>query len=177
MLDESLDGMARIRDIVNDLKGFARERSRERVDMGELAMSAVRMAAHATRGHARVEKSLAVDVWATVRRARIAQVVLNLLINSVQAIPPGQQSEHRIVVRTFKEGDRACIEVSDTGPGVPTELAERIFEPFFTTRESSGGTGLGLWLAREIVEEEGGSLELRGGPLPGATFRVSLAGA
>jgi PAS domain S-box-containing protein len=177
MLDESLDGMARIRDIVNDLKGFARERSKERVDMGELATSAVRMAAHATRGRARVEKSLAGDVWANVRRARIAQVILNLLINSVQAIPPGRQNEHRIVVRTFKEGERACIEVSDTGPGVPPELAERIFEPFFTTRESSGGTGLGLWLAREIVEEEGGSLELRGGSLPGATFRVSLAGA
>ena len=67
------------------------------------------------------------------------------------------------------------IEVSDTGPGVPPELAERIFEPFFTTRESSGGTGLGLWLAREIVEEEGGTIELCRGPLAGATFLVSLA--
>jgi PAS domain S-box-containing protein len=175
MLDESLDGMGRIRDIVRDLKGFARERSKERVDVSELATSAVRMAAHATRGHARVEKSLSGDVWATVRRARIAQVVLNLIINSVQAIPPGQQGDHRIVVRTFNDGGRACIEVSDTGPGVPPELAERIFEPFFTTRESSGGTGLGLWLAREIVEEEGGTIELCRGPLAGATFLVSLA--
>jgi PAS domain S-box-containing protein len=177
MLDESLDGMARIRDIVHDLKGFARERARERVDVGELATSAVRMAAHATRGHARVDKSLGSDVWATVRRARIAQVVLNLLINSAQAIPPGQQSEHRILVSTFRDASLACIEVSDTGRGVPPELAERIFEPFFTTRESSGGTGLGLWLAREIVEEEGGSIVLCRGALSGATFRVSLAGA
>jgi two-component system, NtrC family, sensor kinase len=177
MLDESLEGMGRIRDIVYDLKGFARERPKEKLDMGELATSAVRMAAHATRGHALVEKSLEGDVWASARRARIAQVVLNLLINSVEAIPPGHQGDHRIVVRTFRDGDRACIEVSDTGPGIPPELAERIFEPFFTTRESSGGTGLGLWLAREIVEEEGGTIVLRKGALPGATFLVSLAGA
>jgi two-component system, NtrC family, sensor kinase len=177
MLDESLEGMGRIRDIVYDLKGFARERPKERVDMGELVTSTVRMAAHATFGHAFVEKNLEGDVWATARRARIAQVVLNLLINSVEAIPPGQKSDHRILVRTFRDGDRACIEVSDTGPGVPAELAERIFEPFFTTREASGGTGLGLWLAREIVEEEGGTIVLRKGTLPGATFLVSLAGA
>jgi C4-dicarboxylate-specific signal transduction histidine kinase len=122
-----------------------------------------------------VEESLTHDVWVTVRRARIAQVILNLLINSTQAIPAGRPSEHRIQIRTFREGARACIEVSDSGPGVPPELAERIFEPFFTTRENAGGTGLGLWLAREIVKEEGGSLVLCPGPLPGATFRVSLA--
>lgn len=174
MLDESLEGMDRIRDIVRDLKGFARERSRERVDLGELVASAVRMAAHATRGHARVAKSLEDDVWATVRGARIAQVVLNLIVNAAQALPPGQGADHRILVRTFKKGDRACIEVSDTGPGVRPDLAERIFEPFFTTRESSGGTGLGLWLAREIVSEEGGSIVLSDGPERGACFLVSL---
>ncbi len=175
MLDESLEGMDRIRDIVRDLKGFARERSRERVDLGELVASAVRMSAHATRGHARVAKSLQDDVWATVRGARIAQVVLNLIINAAQAIPPGHGADHRILVRTFKAGEHACIEVSDTGPGVPPELAERIFEPFFTTRESSGGTGLGLWLAREIVTEEGGSIVLDPGSEGGACFLICLA--
>src|SRR5580658_10003816 len=92
MLDESIEGMGRIHDMVHDLKGFARERSKERVDLGELAASAVRMAAHATRGHAKVDKSLERDVWATVRGARIAQVVLNLLINAAQSIPSGHQS-------------------------------------------------------------------------------------
>jgi PAS domain S-box-containing protein len=177
MLDESLEGMDRIRDIVRDLKGFARERPRERVDLGELVASAVRMAAHATRGHARVARILEDDVSATVRGARIAQVVLNLIINAAQAIPPGQPTENHILLRTFKKEDLACIEVSDSGPGVPPELAERIFEPFFTTRESSGGTGLGLWLAREIVKEEGGTLILRDSPEGGACFLVSLAGS
>ena len=174
MLDESIEGMDRIRDIVRDLKGFARERSRERVDLGELVASAVRMAAHATRGHARVAKTLEADVWAVARGARIAQVVLNLIINAAQAIPSGQAAEHRILVRTFRKGDHACIEVSDSGPGIPPELADHIFEPFFTTREGSGGTGLGLWLAREIVAEEGGSIVLSKGAGRGACFLVSL---
>jgi two-component system, NtrC family, sensor kinase len=174
MLDESTEGMGRIHDMVRDLKGFARERSKERVDLAELVTSAVRMAAHATRGHAKVDKSLERDVWATVRGARIAQVVLNLLINAAQSIPSGHQSEHRIGVRTFQDRGLACIEVSDTGPGVPPELAQRIFEPFFTTRENTGGTGLGLWLAREIVQEEGGSIVLCEAQGRGAKFLVSL---
>ncbi len=177
MLDESLDGMARIRDIVHDLKGFARERARERVELGEIATSAIRMAAHATRGRATVEKLLEADTWAMARSARIAQVVLNLLINAVQAFPLEPHPDNRIVVRTFRHGDRACIEVADTGPGIPMDLTERIFEPFFTTREASGGTGLGLWLARQIVEEEGGSIELRGDSTRGAAFLVSLTAA
>jgi PAS domain S-box-containing protein len=160
ILDESLDGMRRIHEMVRDLKGFARERARESVDLGELARSAVRMAAHATRGHARVTLNLDRDVHATVRSARVAQVVLNLIINAAEAIPPGRQNENSIGIRIWKEGGLAHVEVSDSGPGVPPELAPHIFEPFFTTREKHGGTGLGLWLAREIVEEEGGRIVL-----------------
>jgi PAS domain S-box-containing protein len=177
MLDESLEGMRRIHDMVRDLKGFARERAKERIDLGELAASAVRMAAHATRGHAKVDKSLERNVYATVRGARIAQVVLNLLINAAEAIPFGHQNENRIGVRTWRDQGLACIEVSDSGPGVPPELASRIFEPFFTTREKSGGTGLGLWLAREIVEEEGGHIVLCESQGRGARFLVSLTAA
>jgi PAS domain S-box-containing protein len=174
MLDESLHGMERIRDIVRDLKGLARERSRDKVDLSVVVASAIRMAAHETGGRARVDKHLEPGLYALVRGARVAQVVLNLIVNAAQAIPPGSPGSHRITVRTWREQGRAQIEVTDTGPGVPEGLEDRIFEPFFTTRESSGGTGLGLWLARAIVEEEGGTIEssnLVGG---GASFRLTL---
>ena len=65
--------------------------------------------------------------------------------------------------------------MTDTGPGVPEALGERIFEPFVTTQSSLGGTGLGLWLSRSIVEDEGGSLTWRNRPEGGAVFTVSLA--
>ena len=82
--------------------------------------------------------------------------------------------ENRITVRTRRVGDIARIEVSDTGPGVPSEIRDRIFEPFFTTRERTGGTGLGLWLARGIVEEEGGTLTFHNEAGSGACFIVDL---
>ena len=66
------------------------------------------------------------------------------------------------------------LEVTDTGPGVPDALKRKIFEPFFTTREAAGGTGLGLWLARGIVEEEDGSLNVEDAPGGGARFIVDL---
>jgi two-component system NtrC family sensor kinase len=99
---------------------------------------------------------------------------LNLVINAAQAIPAGAPNDHRIDVRVYRAGDRACIDVSDTGPGVARDLGERIFEPFFTTRESSGGTGLGLWLSRSIIEEEGGTLTYENLPRGGACFTISL---
>jgi two-component system NtrC family sensor kinase len=136
--------------------------------------SAVRMAAHETGGRARVESRLEPGLYAYVRGARVAQVVLNLLVNAAQAIPPGNPASHRIGVRTWREGDSAKIEVTDTGSGVPAEVADRIFDPFFTTRESAGGTGLGLWLARAIVEEEGGTIGTSNLPGSGARFLLEL---
>ena len=177
MLEESLNGMDRIREIVRDLKGFARERSTDVVDLTQIAQSAIRMAAHETRGRARVDRVSDDAVLARVRGARIAQVVLNLVVNAAQAIPPGKPLDNRITVRTRRIGDIARIEVADTGPGIDPEIAERIFEPFFTTRERSGGTGLGLWLARGIAEEEGGSLTFHQEPGGGVCFVLDLPAA
>lgn len=174
ILEESLDGMNRIREIVRDLKGFARERSRDVIDLSQIAHSAIRMAAHETRGRAPVERVLGDNVLARARGARIAQVVLNLLVNAAQAIPPGHPHDHRIVVRTYQKGARAVLEVSDTGHGVPDDLKTRIFEPFFTTHEATGGTGLGLWLARGIIDDEGGTITVGDRPGGGATFTIDL---
>jgi PAS domain S-box-containing protein len=174
MLEDSLNGMDRIREIVRDLKGFARERSRDVVDLSQVATSALRIAAHETRGRARVDRMLDDGVLTHVRGARMAQCVLNLVVNAAQAIPAGDPQDHRIEVRTYRSGDRVRLEVTDTGPGVPDAHKRKIFEPFFTTREATGGTGLGLWLARGIVEEEDGSLDVEDAPGGGARFVVDL---
>jgi C4-dicarboxylate-specific signal transduction histidine kinase len=174
MLDESMSGMERIREIVRDLKGFARERSRSLVDLGQVATSAIRMATHETRGRARVERAFGDGVFANVRGARVAQVILNLIVNAVQAVDAANTRDPRIVVAASRDGERVRLEVSDNGPGVPPALRTRIFEPFFTTREAAGGTGLGLWVSRAIVEDEGGTLNVRESSLGGATFVLDL---
>jgi PAS domain S-box-containing protein len=176
MLDDSLNGMDRIREIMRDLKGLARERSVDLVDLAAVAQSAIRLAAHETRGRARVERVADDSAIARVRGARISQVVLNLVLNAAQALPEGR-AENRITVRTRREGDRAILDVTDNGPGIDPEIASQIFEPFFTTREGAGGTGLGLWLAKSIVAEEGGTLSFVAAPGGGASFVVDLPAA
>ena len=105
------------------------------------------------------------------------QVLANLVLNALQALDAAE--ERRIVVRggrvSAAGGDLVHVDVSDTGPGVPVELREQVFSPFFTTKPR--GTGLGLSLARTMVEEQGGRIELLSNGARGATFRVSLPAA
>jgi CheY-like chemotaxis protein len=107
-------------------------------------------------------------------QARLVQVVLNLLINAWQALPDPDPERHRIEVRTLAELPWAVIEVADTGPGVPPADRPRIFEPFFTTKEIGTGTGLGLFVCRNLVASVGGDIALADRPGGGALFRVRL---
>jgi signal transduction histidine kinase len=105
-------------------------------------------------------------VAADVRQ--IEQAVGNLGLNALQAMGEGG----RLTVGTRRVGDQVEITVTDTGPGIPSEMQERVFEPFFSTKVS--GTGLGLPLVREIVEAHGGQFALRSAPGEGACFTLSL---
>lgn len=98
----------------------------------------------------------------------LKQVLINLLLNAIQASPAGGAIE----VRALPAGDSVVIEVHDEGRGIPVELRERIFEPFFTTRDN--GTGLGLALAFKIVEQHQGALTAGDSELGGAVLRIEL---
>jgi two-component system, NtrC family, sensor kinase len=106
-------------------------------------------------------------VWSW--RGELGQVFLNLALNSCQAMPAGGT----ITVRTRRAATGGIeIEMSDTGPGVPAENRESIFDPFFTTRLNEG-TGLGLFVSQQIIQDHDGELRLvdRAG---GACFAVWL---
>ena len=100
---------------------------------------------------------------------RIAQVIYNIAANARDVMPHGGT----FTVSTRQVSESVELAFSDTGPGVPEELAERIFEPFFTAGKRQGA-GLGLAIARRIVAEHGGELRLEGGEGRGATFVISL---
>jgi GAF domain-containing protein len=100
---------------------------------------------------------------------RMAQVVYNIAANARDAMPHGGT----FTVATQKAGERVEMRFTDTGPGVPTELGDRIFEPFFSYGKREGA-GLGLAIARRIVEEHSGELGLESHEGQGATFVISL---
>jgi signal transduction histidine kinase len=105
-------------------------------------------------------------------RHKLGQVLLNLVVNALQALPAVRRATNRVAVRVRHTTERLLIEVEDNGPGVPAEAASRIFDPFFTTK-TEGGTGLGLAISRRIVEEMGGQISFDS--RPGCTcFAVSL---
>ena len=101
---------------------------------------------------------------------RLRQVLINLVMNGVQACEQGSRVEVAI-----RDADEALeIEVRDEGSGIPEDVADRVFEPFFTTKGAGVGTGLGLPTSRRIVEEHGGTLTLIETGSGGTVFRVTL---
>jgi len=104
-------------------------------------------------------------VWG--RADRLQQVFMNLIDNAHKAMPQGGVLE----IRSFQKGGGVCVQFTDTGMGIPEEMRDRIFEPFFSTW---GGTGLGLSVAREILQEHKGSIDVYGKPGGGTTVLVRL---
>ena len=104
-------------------------------------------------------------------RDRLKQVLLNLVLNAVQAMGPGGV----VTLEAQAARDGVAVVVADTGPGIPPEQLARIFDPYFTTR--AGGLGLGLTIARRIVEAHGGTIDVESRPGRGTRFRVWLPGA
>jgi PAS domain S-box-containing protein len=103
-------------------------------------------------------------------RGQLIQVLTNLLNNAYDAM--NGHGTIRIGIRT--RADRAVLEVTDSGPGIPEQALPHIFEPFFTTKPEGSGTGLGLAICHGIVQAHHGSIEASNLPGPGAMFRVTL---
>ena len=108
---------------------------------------------------------------AAVDRIQIEQVVVNLVRNAIEAMDGGERKELTVAAAP---GDRGVIEVSvtDTGPGIAPEIAERLFQPFVTTKRN--GMGVGLSICRSIVEAHGGTLVAEANPTGGTIFRFTL---
>lgn len=123
-----------------------------------------------------VETDLAADLPSiTCHPSQIQQVLINLVVNAVEAIEEQGRSDGRIVIATGARDGWLHIDVSDNGPGVPESALQRVFEPFFTTKGVGKGTGQGLALARDIVEgKHGGRLQLGDKPGFATTFVIEL---
>jgi signal transduction histidine kinase len=102
----------------------------------------------------------------TADRDMLRRIVLNLLLNALDAMPDGGT----VAIRAFEDADFTALEIADTGPGLSIDAKRRAFEPFFTTKP--GGTGLGLAIVYRITEVHGGNVTAVNSPLGGAVFTL-----
>jgi signal transduction histidine kinase len=179
LLDETAHGGRRVRAIVQELKSFSRhdEAAMEPVDLADIARSTLLLTEREVAGRAQLVKLLEPAPVARAPRQKLHQVVLNLVVNAMQAVEarqlePGQR--HAITIATRTVGDFVELEVSDTGCGIPEHIRTRIFEPFFTTKPVGVGTGLGLSVCALVAERSGGIIEVKSALGLGSTFTVRL---
>ena len=103
---------------------------------------------------------------------QLNHLFMNIILNAAQAM----EEQGRIMLKSslMPNGGRVCIEISDTGPGIPEDILPHIFEPFFTTKEEGKGTGLGLSLVYNIMKNHGGHITAKSKPGQGTTFIIEF---
>lgn len=184
---EALEGVRheveRIDGTVRALLDRARPRamSAKKTSLTELTMRAVNVArsqaigAAAARGRRRIHLDFDVpadDLMLEADAPQMEDAILNLIINSIEAIEEEGRISVTIKRQESEDGDEAVIEVSDTGQGITEENLSRIFNPFFTTTQ--GGTGLGLPAVQRIARAHSGRVEAKSTPGQGSTFSIHL---
>lgn len=172
------DGLSRMQEIVRRVLTFSPRRMEPtKVSVRELVRKALDLAEHRA-GKEGIRLVLSGrDGQVMAEPGEIQQVVLNLVLNAVDAMagdesdgPPGEVVE----VQVERDAERVRIRVLDEGPGIPEADVERVFDLFYSTKEVGKGTGLGLSVAHHIVEQHGGTLRVSRRPEGGAVFEVSL---
>ncbi len=161
-------------DIMKNLLTFARQapRRRQPENLNQLVERSLTLIRHqAELSGIRVETALdgalpPVDCDA----GQIQQAVLAILVNACEVMKNGGA----LTVATERRGDSAAVRIADSGPGIPAEVLPHIFEPFFSTKDDPHRTGLGLAVARSIVEQHGGEIEATPAEGRGASFLISI---
>ena len=175
-LQDARSGADRIKKIVRSLGTFSRVESVDisPVDIQRSIEHAITMGFNELKYRARLVKDFARIPMVLASEGKLAQVFLNLLINAAHAIDEGRADQNEVRVRTRSEGNAVIAEISDTGRGVDPEYRDRIFEPFVTTKGVGVGSGLGLSICKNIVEDFGGTISFVSEANKGTTFRISL---
>ena len=178
MLARTREGVQRVANIVQNLRGLARTSppKMEPALLADLIAPALEM----IQGRVRRRGVEIIQEHESPRRvpcvaSQISQVVLNLLVNAVQAIE-SRPDEHggRITVRSRPEADYYRLEIGDDGPGIEPDCLPKLFDPFFSTKPVGEGTGLGLSISHGIVTGHGGRIEVDSTVGVGTTFRILL---
>jgi signal transduction histidine kinase len=180
IIEETRDGVERVSKIVRSLRDFARTGQQDEVmqnDLNQIVEEALMILKNEIKFIANVEKTFKPVLKANCDKGQIAQVMVNILHNAVQAIRGQKRDElGTIEIATYMEGDFVVCRIADNGPGIKPEILNRIFDPFFTTKEVGSGTGLGLSIAYGIIKKFAGAIAVESEPGRGATFLIKIPG-
>jgi two-component system NtrC family sensor kinase len=179
LLGETVEGGQRVRKIVTGLKSFARndDGPPEPLDLAEVAGSTLLLTEREICARATLVKELRPAPVAAASRNRMEQVVLNLLVNALQALGGQDAHQARIKVTSGVSNAQAWLRVEDSGCGIPDEVQARMFEPFFTTRQVGQGSGIGLSFCANVVRKLGGEIVVESRAGEGSAFTVQLPAA
>ena len=189
LLKETERQIDRARDIVRALLEFSRERTfnLKQVRLKDLVDNTIMLIKGELPADVELKVDVPDDIWGIIDGSRIQQVLLNLILNGVQAMEYG--GTLKIIAQEQRERKTLCIQVQDTGKGISEEDLPKIFDPFFTTKDVSRsalsatsshsvieqpGTGLGLSICHGIVEQHGGRIEVESRLGEGTTFTIYL---
>lgn len=173
-VQECLDGANRIKRIVQDLLAFSHSSQGKvnNININDLLDTTVRILWNEIKYKSELSRDYkaATNIW--IDSNQISQVFLNLILNASHAIKKLTSSEKgNIFISTIEDEKYVIIKIADTGCGIPKKDMPKIFNAFYTT---SGGTGLGLYVSRRIVENHGGTITAANGEKSGAVFTVKL---
>jgi two-component system, NtrC family, sensor kinase len=173
LLNESLEGVTRVRQIVNDLKDFSHvdEAEWQWTDIHQGIDSTLNIVANELKYKAEIIRDYGQLPNIECIPSQLNQVFMNMLVNAGHAI----EKQGKVTIKTLqKDEDTIIVEFTDSGKGIKKEDISRIFEPFFTTKPIGKGTGLGLSLSYGIIDKHSGSLSVDSEVGVGTTFRIEL---
>jgi PAS domain S-box-containing protein len=167
----------RATDVLGRIRAFIKKAPprTDRFSINEAVLEVVALTgAEASRNHIAVHTRLAEDLPAVqADRVQLQQVILNLIINALEAMSDRNAGSRRLLISSAtSESLGVCVNIEDSGPGIPAESLERIFQGFYTTK--AAGLGMGLSICRSIIEAHGGQLAARTAEPSGAIFTFSL---
>ncbi len=173
LMNESKDGITRVKKIVQNLKDFSHVDTSDEWHFSDLHQgldSTLNIVNNEIKYKAEVIKEYGVIPEVECLSSQLNQVFMNLLVNAAHAI----EDHGTITIRSGQQGEEVWVDIADTGKGIAAENIKKIFDPFFTTKPIGKGTGLGLSLSYGILQKHHGRVEVRSEVGKGTTFRVWL---
>ncbi|EGU61277.1 integral membrane sensor signal transduction histidine kinase [Vibrio nigripulchritudo ATCC 27043] len=174
-LNDALANAHRVRDIVHGLKSYSlyqKDSPQAEASLDDIVKQCVEQIKYEYQSDIQIQAEISSNARLLCHHAELKQAVNALLKNALQAVQG--RSQGTVTVETRINGDNAEVAVSDTGVGIASSQISQVFDPFYSTRKVGDGTGLGLTLAHNIVEQHSGSIEIESQLHQGSTFTIVL---